>query len=127
MLFLFCPSSKFLLRPYDVTITSLLLFLHSFMQVVTLNHGRPRALSSHVRDRVVVKTTQPFALASTAQTDTCAMTTQPFAWDRTTQPFTCRDRRIIIQTFSPFPPPFPAFEGIILFMPNYNLNISTFL
>ena len=48
------------------------------------------------------------------------MTAQPFAWDRTTQPFTCRDRRII-QTF---PPPFPTFEGIIQFMPNYYPNIS---
>ena len=75
-------------------------------------------LSSHVRDRVVLRTTLPFALgrttqpftcAMTTQPFTCAMTTQPFAWDRTTQPFTCRDNitftcysRIIIQTFYPF-------------------------
>ena len=82
-------------------------------------------LSSHVRDRVVLRTTLPFALGRTTQPDTCAMTTlpfalgrttqpdtcamktQPFAWDRTTQPFTWRDitftcnSRIIIQTFPP--------------------------
>ena len=99
-------------------------------------------LSSHVRDGVVLRTTQPFALARTTQPDTCAMRTQPFAlarttqpdtcatrtqpfaWDSTTQPFTCMDSRIIIQTF---PPPFPTFEGIIQFMPNYYPNISPLL
>ena len=66
-------------------------------------------LSSHVRDRVVLRKTLPFALPRTTQPFTCAMTAQPFAWDRTTQPFTCRDNitfkcnsRIFIQTFYPF-------------------------
>ena len=91
--------------------------------------GGGGGLSSHVRDRVVLRTTLPFALGRTTQPFTCAMTTQPFAWDRTTQPFTCRDRRIIIQTYSPsisrfwrnysvyaelLPKHFPpSFEGII--------------
>ena len=53
------------------------------------------------------------------------MTTQPFAWDRTTQPFTCRDSSLPAELLSkPIPPPFPAFEGIIRFMPNYYPNIS---
>ena len=47
------------------------------------------------------------------------MTTQPFAWDRTTQHFTCRDSSLPAEFLSkPIPPPFPAFEGIIQFMPN---------
>ena len=85
-------------------------------------------LSTHVRDRVVLRTTLPFALGRTTQPDTCAMTTQPFAWDRTTQPFTCRDSSLPAELLSkPITPPFPAFEGIIQFMPNYYPNIYPLL
>ena len=84
-------------------------------------------LSSHVRDRVVMRTTLPFALGRTTQPDTCDMTTQPFAWDRTTQLFTSRDSSLPAELLSkPIPPPFPAFEGIIQFMPNSYPNIPPF-
>ena len=71
-------------------------------------------LSSHVRDRVVLRTTQPFALTRTIQPFTGAMTTQPFGIGQpnllhagTAVIFTCTDSRIINQTFS------PSVEGII--------------
>ena len=89
-------------------------------------------LSSHVRDRVVLRTTLPFALGRTTQPDTCAMTTQLFAWDKTTQPFTCRDSSLPAEfpaelLSKPIPPPFPAFEGIIQFVSNCYPNISPLL
>ena len=103
-------------------------FFVIYIIVVTYTPWKMGGLSSHVRDRVVLRTTLPFALGRTTQPDTCAMTTQPFAWDRTTQPFTCRDSSLPAELLSkPIPPPFPAFEGIIRFMPNYYPNISPLL
>ena len=85
------------------------IFIYNICKVVTFTPWKIGGLSSHVRDRVVLRTTLPFAMGRTTQPDTCAMTTQPFVWDRRTQSFTCRDNitftcnsRIIIQTFYPF-------------------------